>query len=108
MAPSMALIIGLLALLVVGVVFVIPAGYGLPGPIFGLLALLAITPGLAIIWMLYRRAIRRGDISPPNQDAKNIVAGGARPQERVLEQDDNARFVGAESETEESRSQPQR
>jgi hypothetical protein len=64
MPQSTAIWLGLLALLFIGVVFLVPAGYGLPGPIFGILILLAAIPGLIVGWLIYRRFVRRGDVDP--------------------------------------------
>jgi hypothetical protein len=62
MPQSAFLWVGVLALLLIGVAFLVPAGYGLPGPIFGILILLAATPGLLVGWLIYRRFVKRGDI----------------------------------------------
>jgi hypothetical protein len=62
MPPTILLFGAVLALLLLAVAFAVPAGYGLPGPIFGVIALLGVLPGLFVGWLIYRYYVGRGDV----------------------------------------------
>jgi hypothetical protein len=62
MPPTILLFGGVLALLFLVVAFAVPAGYGLPGPVFGVIALLGVLPGLLVGWLIYRFYVSRGDV----------------------------------------------
>ena len=64
MSGSIFLFIVLAVGFVILVSLLVPAGWGLPAPVFGLLALLATGPGLFAGWLLYRRLAARGDVEP--------------------------------------------
>jgi hypothetical protein len=66
----------------------LPAGYGLPAPLFALVAIGAGVPGLIVGWLIYRMLVRRGDIAPlgagPNEGLDRDVSNesGTRPTHR--------------------------
>ena len=69
MPASAAILVGLLVVVLLVVVLSVPAGYGLPAPIFGLLALLFAGPALFVGFLLYRRLAKRGEIQTLSEQA---------------------------------------
>ena len=78
MPQSIVLFVGVLVALFLVVALAVPAGYGLPSPVWGLIAVLATAPGLFVGWLLYRRRVARGDIDP-------LGAGGPDPERDRVE-----------------------
>jgi hypothetical protein len=91
--PQTALpFLAVLAALLIAVAFVVPAGYGLPGPVYGVIVLLSTVPGLIVGWFIYRHYVKRdqvpalGDGLPEaaeEEDRETVVAPNA---ERAHEQ----------------------
>jgi hypothetical protein len=101
--PTILLFGGLLALLILGVAFVVPAGYGLPGPVFGVIALVGVLPGLFVGWLIYRYYVDRGQVprlgtqlpeaAQDDEDRETVVAPNA---ERAHEQVSSFRRAAGE------------
>ena len=104
MPQSIVLFVGVLVALFLVVALAIPAGYGLPSPVWGLIAVLATAPGLFVGWLLYRRRVARGDIDP-------LGTGGPDPgrdrvatpnREQAVEQVNSFRRAAGDDEVEEA------
>ncbi|HKG16420.1 MAG TPA: hypothetical protein VKA96_01905 [Solirubrobacteraceae bacterium] len=62
MPAFLPLVLGLLSLLLIGLALLVPAGYGLPAPIFPLIALILGAPALIVALLMYLSMIRSGRI----------------------------------------------
>jgi hypothetical protein len=62
MPPTILLFAAIIALGLIVVAFAVPAGYGLPGPVFGVIALMGTLPGLFVGWLIYRHYVNRGEV----------------------------------------------
>lgn len=62
MPQSTVIWLGIIAAIFLGIAFLVPAGYGLPGPVFGVIFLLLAVPGLLVGGGVYRRYVKRGDV----------------------------------------------
>ena len=60
----MPVVISFAVFLLVVVAITLPAGYGLPAPVFALIALGSCLPGLLVGWLVYRAMVKRGHIAP--------------------------------------------
>jgi hypothetical protein len=84
----MPVVVALAVFFLIVIAITLPAGYGLPAPLFALIALGACFPGLIVSWLLYRLLVRRGDIAPlgagPNEGLDRDVSNddGPRPTHR--------------------------
>ena len=84
----MPVVVALAVFFLIVIAITLPAGYGLPAPLFALVALGASVPGLLIGWLIYRALVRRGDIAPlgagPNEGLDRGAAeeSGPRPTHR--------------------------
>jgi hypothetical protein len=85
---SVPVVIALAVFFLIVIAITLPAGYGLPAPLFALVALGASLPGLVVAWLIYRSLVRRGDIAPigagPNEglDRDTSHEPGPRPTHR--------------------------
>jgi hypothetical protein len=103
MPPTILLFGAVLALLLLAVAFVVPAGYGLPGPVFGVIALVGILPGLFVGWLIYRYYVGQGEVprlgtqlpeaAQEDEDRETVVAPNA---ERAHEQVSSFRRAAGE------------
>jgi hypothetical protein len=103
MPPTILLFGAVLALLFLAVAFAVPAGYGLPGPVFGVIALLGILPGLFVGWLIYRYYVSQGEVprlgtempqaAQDEEDRETVVAPNA---ERAHEQVSSFRRAAGE------------
>ena len=92
----MPVVIALAVFLVIVVAITLPAGYGLPAPIFALIAMAACAPGLFVGWLVYRALVKRGEVRPvgeglhegPERDA--TIGTGERPVHRTPNQEQRA------------------
>jgi hypothetical protein len=101
--PTILLFAAVLAALLLVVAFAVPAGYGLPGPVFGVIALLGTLPGLMVGWLIYRHYVNRGDVprlgtkmpeaGQDDEDHETVVAPNA---ERAHEQVSSFRRAAGE------------
>lgn len=92
---GMPVLIAAAVFLLIVVAITVPAGYGLPAPLFALVALAASVPGLIASWFVYRALVRRGEITPlgagPHEGLENTdlrsdegdTSDGERPTHRV-------------------------
>jgi hypothetical protein len=84
----MPVVVALAVFFVIVIAITLPAGYGLPAPLFALVALGACLPGLIVGWLIYRALVRRGDIAPigagPNEGPDPDPSDGraSRPKHR--------------------------
>jgi hypothetical protein len=84
----MSVVVALAVFFLIVIAITLPAGYGLPAPLFALIALGACIPGLFVGWLIYRLLVRRGDIAPlragPNEGLDRDVFNddGPRPTHR--------------------------
>ena len=84
----MPIVVALAVFFLIVIAITLPAGYGLPAPLFALIALGACVPGLIVGWLLYRALVRRGDIAPlgagPHEgvDRDTSEERGPRPTHR--------------------------
>ena len=60
----MPIVVALAVFFLIVIAITLPAGYGLPAPLFALVALGACFPGLLVGWLIYRALVRRGEIAP--------------------------------------------
>ena len=60
----MPVVVALAVFFLIVVSITLPAGYGLPAPLFALIALGAAAPGLFVSWLMYRWLVKRGEIQP--------------------------------------------
>jgi hypothetical protein len=104
MPQSIVLFVGALVVLFLVVTLAVPAGYGLPSPVWGIIAMVAIAPGLFVGWLLYRRHVARGDVEP-------LGAGGPDPErdrvampnrDQAVEQVNSFRRAAGDDELEEA------
>jgi hypothetical protein len=95
--PGGPILLAVLAALFVGVSLLVPAGYGLPGPVFGLLALLLAAPALVGGLFIYRTLVRRGDVPPLSEDAvdDDFDPDAPRPLHRAPNRARSVRQVSA-------------
>src|SRR5437868_3987004 len=61
---GMPVVISFAVFLLVVVAITLPAGYGLPAPVFALIAVRSWLAGLLIGWVVYRAMVKRGPIPP--------------------------------------------
>jgi hypothetical protein len=84
----MPVVVALAVFFLIVIAIALPAGYGLPAPLFALVALGACVPGLFVGWLIYRALVRRGDIAPigagPNEGLGRDESDdqGPRPMHR--------------------------
>jgi hypothetical protein len=93
--PTALYFLALFGVLVLLVSLLAPAGWGLPGPIFGLLFLLFAGPGLMISWFLYRRAVKSGEVPPISAGTPGANEEASRPVEREPNRDEARRRVSS-------------
>ncbi len=62
MPPFWLIAVGLLGGVFIGVALLVPAGYGLPAPIFGVIGILLALPALLVGLFIYLRMVRRGQL----------------------------------------------
>ncbi len=87
MPPTILLFAGVLALILLVVAFAVPAGYGLPGPIFGVIALVGTIPGLFVGWLIYRHFVHKGDVPRLGTD---VPEAAEREEDREVVVEPNA------------------
>jgi hypothetical protein len=99
MTAFLPILLGLVGLLLIGLALLVPAGYGLPAPIFPLIALILGAPALIVALVMYLSMVRSGriqafgagrlrreasdrddrdEIPPANQEAQRRVRGFRR------------------------------
>lgn len=56
--------LGIVAVLFLGLSLLAPAGWGIPSPAWAIAALVVTAPGLLVGWTIYRRQVHRGEVAP--------------------------------------------
>jgi hypothetical protein len=92
----MPVLIAVAVFLLIVVAITLPAGYGLPAPVFALIALASCAPGLFVGWLVYRALVKRGQIQPVGKglhegpDRDETVGAGEPPLHRTPNREQDA------------------